>query len=146
MTELTLTVERIIDAPAETLYNAWLDPQMLKQFMTPDDGVVVSKAEVDAVEGGRYLILMESSERQMPHTGTYLTLNPFSQIAFTWESPFSTDDSTVTIDFKPADNGVRVIINHIKFISEEMRNNHEKGWTQILEVIDTLLHTQTSSA
>lgn len=146
MTDLTLTVHRHISAPIEKLYKAWLDPHMLSQFMTPDEGVSVSKAVVDPVEGGRYLIVMKSAVREMPHSGTYLTLSPYSKIEFTWESPFSTQDSTVTIDFETKDNGTLVTINHVKFISEEMRTNHENGWKEILEIIDQLLTRHRDTA
>lgn len=142
MTDLTLTVQRLIDAPIEALYNAWLDPQMLTRFMTPDDGVTVSKAEVNPVVGGRYLIVMKSPRREMPHTGEYLVLTPHTQIAFTWDSPFSIAGSTVTIDFKATDQGTMVTIHHVRFTGEEMRTNHENGWTEILEIIDTLLSDQ----
>ncbi len=35
MTDLTLNVSRTINASAETLFNAWLDPKMLARFMSP---------------------------------------------------------------------------------------------------------------
>ena len=33
MTELSLTVERVIGAAQSDLFNAWLDPKMLAKFM-----------------------------------------------------------------------------------------------------------------
>jgi uncharacterized protein YndB with AHSA1/START domain len=80
------------------------------------------------------------NDKEIPHTGTYLEVTPHSKIEFTWESPFSIDGSTVTILFKSLDgNRTEIDFNHIKFISEEERNDHEGGWTYILEVLDGML-------
>uniref|UniRef100_UPI003B5240C5 SRPBCC family protein n=1 Tax=Roseovarius indicus TaxID=540747 RepID=UPI003B5240C5 len=52
--DLTLTVERVIDASPETLFDAWLDPETMKRFICPGDTTVPS-ATSDAHEGGRFL-------------------------------------------------------------------------------------------
>ena len=44
MTDLTLTVERTIQAPQQDLFRAWLDPEMLRRFMTPGPGMTVPRA------------------------------------------------------------------------------------------------------
>ena len=36
---LALKVERIIKASAEKIYKAWLDPETLKKFMIPGQGM-----------------------------------------------------------------------------------------------------------
>ena len=38
MTDLTLTVERTIKAPPATVFEAWLNPEMLRKFMMPGAG------------------------------------------------------------------------------------------------------------
>lgn len=139
MTDLTLTVSRTIKAPAEALFEAWLDPQMLARFMTPGPGVTVPKAEADAREGGRFAIVMKAGDDEIPHAGTYKEITRHSRLVFTWESPFSVDDSTVTVDFAPADGGTAVTLSHVKFPSEESRDNHEGGWTMILGALEAAL-------
>ena len=136
MTELSLNVSRTINAPVEALFNAWLDPEMLARFMLPGDGMSVPKAETDPVEGGRFDIIMQAGEQEIPHAGTYKKIDRHSQLVFTWESPFSTDGSTVTLDFKPVDGGTEVNLNHVKFPNEESRDNHEGGWAAILAKLD----------
>ena len=72
----------------------------------------------------------------MPHAGTYKTIDRPSRLAFTWESPFSTvENSTVTIDFAERDGGTDVTLHHVRFENEELRNNHQGGWTAILEAL-----------
>jgi uncharacterized protein YndB with AHSA1/START domain len=93
MTELSLTLNRRINAPAQKVFDAWLDPKMLARFMVTCEGGSVPKAETEARVGGRFHIVMKPGGEEIPHEGTYKTIDPHRQIIFTWESPFSADGS-----------------------------------------------------
>jgi len=133
MTDLTLNVSRTIDASPEALFNAWLDPALLAKFMAPAPGMTVPHAANDPVEGGRFDIVMKAGEQEIPHAGTYVEINRHSRLVFTWESPMSTDGSTVTLTFDAVDGGTKVNLHHVKFANEESRDNHAGGWERILE-------------
>ncbi len=134
MTELSLTVNRRINAPAQKVFDAWLDPKMLARFMIPGEGGSVPKAETDAKVGGRFHIVMKPGGEEIPHEGTYKTIDPHRQIVFSWESPFSVDGSMVTLNFKPAGaNATDLELVHEKFASEQSRDGHTGGWTAILD-------------
>lgn len=139
MTELKLQVSKTINAAPEKVFNAWLDPEMLARFMLPGPNTSVPSASSDATVGGRFAILMKSGDDEIPHAGTYKEIDPHSRIVFTWESPYSSDDSTVTLDFAPGEGGTLVTLTHVKFPSEDSRDNHEGGWTQILTVLADVL-------
>ena len=54
------------------------------------------------------------------------------RLRFSWESPYSTDDSTVTLDFAEIDSAATwVELTHVKFLHEEARSDHEGGWGNI---------------
>lgn len=137
MTDLTLTVERIISAPQERVFDAWLDPRALRRFMTPGPGVTCPEATVDARVGGRFALTMTSGDERIPHGGTYLEITPHSRIVFTWESPVSAAGSTVTLDFSPRDGGTHLRLSHVTFRDEETRDNHQNGWGSILAALAT---------
>lgn len=140
MDDMMITVNRRISAPVETVFNAWLDPQMLARFMIPGEGMNVPKAEADAKVGGRFTIIMAAGEDEIPHGGEYREINRHSKLVFTWESPFSIDGSTVTLNF--ADGGgdtTDLELIHIKFPNEESRDNHKGGWNTILAKLDDVL-------
>lgn len=139
MNDLTLTVERTIKAPPEDVFNAWLNPEMLRRFMMPAAGMSVPRASNDPEEGGRFEVVMLAGEKEIPHAGTYREINPHDRIVFTWESPFSVDDSTVTLTFAPADEGTFVTLTHVRFSDAETRDNHKGGWVGILELLDATL-------
>lgn len=132
MTELELTVKKRIAAPREAVFNAWLAPATLAKFMRPPEMALPARVETDPVKGGRFSIVMRSQEKEIPHSGTYLAIDPHAHLSFTWESPFSLDDSVVTIDFVEVDAATTdVTLRHVKFRSEEARNGHVRGWTAI---------------
>lgn len=143
MTDLSLQVSRTINAPAEKLFNAWLDPAMLARFMIPGEGMSEPKVQNDPQEGGKFSILMQGADRELPHSGTYLKIAPHSQIVFTWESEFSIDGSTVTLDFTPEGDGTRVDLKQVKFFNEEARESHKGGWENILATLETATASST---
>ena len=139
MTDLTLTVERTIKAPQVDVFNAWLNPEMLRKFMMPAVDMSVPQASNDPKVGGRFEIVMRAGENDMPHAGTYREITPNDRIVFTWESPFSTEDSTVTLTFDPVETGTLVTLTHVRFKDAETRDNHEGGWIGILGALQTTL-------
>jgi len=134
MSELELTVNRTISAPRERVFKAWLDPDMIAKFMhVPNKGSVASKVKNEPVKGGRFSIIMINDDKEIPHAGTYLEIDPYSRLVFTWESPYSLDDSVVTIDLVARDAGsTDITLRHVKFRNEGARDGHREGWTAIL--------------
>ncbi|MBA3911666.1 MAG: SRPBCC domain-containing protein [Rhodobacter sp.] len=132
MTDLTLTCRRVIKAAPELVYNAWLDPAVMTRFMSPGPDMHVSEARSDPRVGGRFFVLMQG-DKPYPHEGSYLELVPHSRIVFTWEAPWSAPGTQVELVMTPVAEGTEVVLTHVKFMSEEARDNHFAGWTGILE-------------
>lgn len=134
MTDLTVNVEKTIHVPIEQAFDAWLNPVMLSEFMTPMPGMPESDVENDARVGGSFTITMHVGNQKLPHTGTYLEIDRPNKLVFTWKSERSLDDSVVTLNFSRIDDGTTTIsLTHVKFIDEEARSDHEGGWTNILD-------------
>ncbi|MBO6717505.1 MAG: SRPBCC domain-containing protein [Rhizobiaceae bacterium] len=138
MEDLELTVSRTIAAPRDKVFNAWLSPAMMAKFMRPSAGDRQARVTNDPKKGGSFEIVMVTAEnREIPHTGTYLAIDPHSHLAFTWASPHSLDDSRVTIDFaERGPNETEVTLHQVKFRSEQARDGHVKGWTVILAELE----------
>jgi uncharacterized protein YndB with AHSA1/START domain len=135
-TDLTLTVTRLIPASPERVFNAWLDPMKLVQFMVPGAEGGCRAAETDPRVGGRYSITMTMGDREVPHAGTYLEIDPHRRIAFTWEPAHAAPGSTVAIDLVPEGTGTMVTLTHVKFTSEDSRQGHIRGWTWIMDTLE----------
>ena len=131
-TDLSLTATRTIAAAPERVFDAWLDPAMLMRFMQPGPGMTTPQAKTDPNIGGRFDLIMKKDDDEMPHGGVYKIIDRPNRLVFSWESPFSVEGSTVTLDFRPEGDGTHVTLTHIRFPNEESRDNHEGGWTAIL--------------
>jgi len=64
-----VTFERTYDAPLETVWQAWTDPEKLKQWWGPDN-VSIPECEVDLRVGGRFYIVMQAGEAMGEYAGT----------------------------------------------------------------------------
>ena len=134
MTDLTLKLEKTVNAPIEKVFDAWLDPAMLTQFVLPQPGMPQPEVENDPREGGQFKIVMRHGDDELPHTGSYLVIDRPRQLKFSWSSHYSPDDSTVTLDFEGLGaNTTRVVLTQVKFLHEEARDAHRGGWSNILD-------------
>jgi uncharacterized protein YndB with AHSA1/START domain len=80
--------ERTYDAPLETVWKAWTEPAMLKQWWGPND-VIIPECEVDLRVGGRIYIVMEAGEAmgaykgtRWPMEGTFTVVEENSKLAY----------------------------------------------------------------
>jgi uncharacterized protein YndB with AHSA1/START domain len=126
-----LVVRRTIDAGAEELFDAWLDPQALSEWMLPE-GVSAIVPTVDARVGGKYKLIMTTGSGDVPHDGVYLTIDRPHTLAFTWNSPYTHGIETkVTVEFRAAANGTEVVLTHELLPVGEVEG-HRRGWTEAI--------------
>ena len=133
MSEFSLTVRREIAAPAETLFDAWLDAEKLGTWLRPRV-VSETRAETDPREGGDFRIVMVSDRDDILHEGTYREIDRPRRLVFTWCSR-ATDhrDSVVTVTFEALESGSTVVeIHQVGLQDEESRAGHTEGWSDAL--------------
>jgi uncharacterized protein YndB with AHSA1/START domain len=140
MTDLSVNIEKIIHAPIEKVFDAWLNPKIMSKFMMGMPDMPESDVETDAREGGNFTIIMHYRGEKLPHTGKYLEISRPDKLVFTWASHHSLDDSTVTLNFTKVDNNkTKISLSHVKFIDEEARSAHEGGWGCILDKLNEII-------
>ena len=140
MNELQVNINKTIAAPIEKVFNAWLDPTILSQFILPMPGMAQPEVENDPREGGTFTIVMQVGDHKIPHTGTYLEINSPNKLMFSWQSPESTDDSVVTLTLQAlSEQSTQLQLQHVRFIDEQRRANHEGGWGNIVDTLNEVL-------
>ncbi len=83
-----VTVKRRINAPAQRIFDAWLDPAALAEWMRPcSSSTGRSDVKVDAREGGAFEIVMHVPSGPVRHTGVYQSIEAPRRLVFTWNSP-----------------------------------------------------------
>jgi uncharacterized protein YndB with AHSA1/START domain len=135
--EYALTVRREIAAPAEELFDAWLDADSLGTWLRPG-GIRETRAETDPREGGSFRIVMvDDGAASLLHTGTYHEIDRPRRLVFTWSSPATHfRDSLVTVTFEPSASSTVVEIHQVGLPDEEARASHNAGWTDALHELD----------
>ena len=130
-----VVVRRVIAASAEDLFDAWLDPEALAQWMRP--GTINSTvARVEPRVGGTYEITMQGQSGPIVHRGVYRHIERPKRLVFTWISgPTEYQETLVTVDFVRVDNRTEVIVTHEQ-LPESAKPSHSKGWTSGLEHLD----------
>jgi uncharacterized protein YndB with AHSA1/START domain len=137
----TVTVKRKIAAPAQEIFDAWLDPASLREWMRPCSArEKLSDVKVDAREGGAFEIVMHVASGPVRHTGVYQVIDAPRRLVFTWNSPHAGDnDSLVTVEFRPEGKATEVVITHERLPQDKVAG-HTGGWTEILESLANQLN------
>jgi uncharacterized protein YndB with AHSA1/START domain len=82
--DLTLVITKTFDAPRERVFDAWLDPKIISQWIGPRS----ISAEAQLLEprvGGRYRIFMRGSDGKGPMVGgIYREIKRPERLVFTW--------------------------------------------------------------
>ena len=96
--------ERTYDASPETVWQAWTDPKMIKQWWGPNN-VIIPECEVDLRVGGKIYIVMEAGEAMGPYKGTkwpmlgkFTAVEPNSQLSYTVQAWTEGQNEETTID------------------------------------------------
>lgn len=130
------------------VWRAWTDPQALKRWWAPEPGDRVSVAQLDVRVGGRFRIVFGGPEGTAHEVqGTYREVVPKRKLVFTWCWPRTTPgrESLVTILFRAAASGTELVFTHEQFFDETARDNHRRGWSELLVRLDTFLKGDVQS-
>jgi uncharacterized protein YndB with AHSA1/START domain len=103
-----LVLTRTINAPREQVFNAWTDPELLKQWFAPLPWRT-PVAEMDVRIGGSNLIVMRGPDgNEFPNRGVYLEVIKNERLVFTdaftkaWEP---SDKPFITVELTFEDQG-----------------------------------------
>jgi uncharacterized protein YndB with AHSA1/START domain len=141
--EYLVTVQREIAAPAEDLFDAWLDAQSLGSWLKPD-GIRETRAETDPRVGGAFRIVMVDDDSSIEHNGIYREIDRPRRLVFTWSSPATRfRDSIVTVTFQPSSSSSTVVeIHQVGLPDEGARVGHHAGWSDALRELDRTTQQQ----
>jgi uncharacterized protein YndB with AHSA1/START domain len=146
-------VTRIFDAPVEKVWQAWSDPEYVRQWWGPT-GFTCPLAEMDFREGGTSLVCMRAPQeyggQEMYNTWTYHKIDPKNRIEFI--NHFTDKDRTKldpaqmgmppgipkevphVITFKNLDgNRTEMTVTEHGYTSEQARDLSKLGMEQCLD-------------
>ena len=124
-----ITIENIVNAPAEKIWNYWSKPEHIIKWNSPSDDWHTPRAENDLRAGGKFLSRMEAKDGSFGFDfgGVYDVVTKNKYIEYTMD-----DGRKVKITFSPQGNKTKVVI----IFEAENENPVEMqrgGWQAILD-------------
>ncbi len=135
-----LVLKHAYRCPVEKLFAAWLDPEIVSQFMCPGE-VKIARLVWPAKVGGEFIVDMIHNGKPHPHNGRFLEIDGPRRIVFTWNSEHAGKDSQVTLDFAETETRGESLLTltHERLPSVEAIGQHRGGWNGIMENLATVL-------
>ena len=142
-TENALTFQRTYAAPRERVFQAWTDPEALKQWFGPHDDFDIPTAEVDPRVGGKYrFVLVSPDGNKNIAGGTYKEVQPNEKLVFTFtweEGGMDIGETLVTVEFRDKGDQTEVSLTHELLPTEEARQAHSDGWNGTMTRLEKYL-------
>jgi uncharacterized protein YndB with AHSA1/START domain len=144
MSKPTAIAVQTFRVPAQRVYDAVIDPDMIARFMfgplLREETILHVRA--DARVGGRFSYKVRRDETEIDHVGKFLELDRPKRVVFTWAIAGEGEDdpSIVAIDITPRPDGCSLRLTHemdekwAAFIDRS-----RAGWEKMFSVLATLL-------
>lgn len=137
----TVRVRRLMPAAPDVVFDEWLDPESLREWMCPRP-VYCVEVVVEPRVGGLVRFDIDDSGTSVLITGQFLTIDRPRVLRFTWTNSDWADPtvvSTVNVEFEPAGDGQTLMsIEHSLLPPEEFNSFHD-GWVLTLEQLGARL-------
>jgi uncharacterized protein YndB with AHSA1/START domain len=137
----TVELTRTVRSPRNRVYEAWTNPEVLRQWFGPAN-MHCTSITLDARVGGAYSLGVRpdgapATQPEAIATGHYTRVAPGKLLQFTWKPTWRPgEESLVTVSFQDAaGEGTEITIRHEKFESEAIEG-YTKGWTACLEKME----------
>jgi len=144
MNDNTLVIKKIFNAPAEKVFAAWTDPDMVKKWYGPE-GMTTDIHEMDVREGGVYRLTMKSPDGAVhPLRGTFTAIQRPTRLEMTWqwESEGAGDEegpeTTVKVELVEKEGKTEMTLTH-ELTSKEACDMHQQGWESSFTKLEKIL-------
>ncbi|MHC9296095.1 SRPBCC family protein [Mycobacterium sp. LTG2003] len=137
----TVHVQRVMPATPEVVFDQWLDPESLADWMCPRPVRCVA-ITVEPHVGGKVRFDVDDSGTSVLITGQFLTIDRPHVLRFTWSNSDWADPtvvSVVNVAFEPVgDDETLMSIVHSMLPAEEFDDFHN-GWILTFEQLAAVL-------
>jgi uncharacterized protein YndB with AHSA1/START domain len=135
-------VARTIAAPAEKIFDIWIDP---KSPGGPWFGS--ERAIVNPVVDGLFYFCVAHEGRKWPHYGRFLRIERPHVAEYTWMSePTKGVESIVTVTMERLGEETKVTVRHSGVPDDEMGRRHGEGWAWVLSALADALAARRSAS
>ncbi|GAS87375.1 SRPBCC family protein [Mycolicibacterium brisbanense] len=138
---VVVRVQRVMPATPEEVFDEWLDPEALREWMCPRPVHCVA-VQVEPRVGGLVRFDVDDQGSSVLITGQFLTIDRPRLLSFTWSNSDWSDptaSSVVNVTFTAhGDDETLMAIEHSLLPSEEFENFHN-GWILTVDQLAAVL-------
>lgn len=137
--KLTATISINIDAPVSRVWQALVDPALIKQYMFG------TNAESDWKKGSKIKFKGEWNGKSYEDSGTIVDIIPEKLLYTTYYSPLSGKEdkpenyANVNYELEPAGNGTKLTVSQNNLEDEAAVNHSKQNWDMVLDGLKKLL-------
>ena len=126
-----LTVARTIAAPADKVFDVWMDPKSPGGPWFGADRVIVN-----TVVDGLFYLAVKHEGRTWPHFGRFVQIERPGCVEYTWMSEATKGcESVVRVTFAANGEKTEVTLQHSGVPDDEMGRQHKDGWDWVLSML-----------
>lgn len=140
MTEVPVArVRRVLPAPPGVVFDAWLDPDSLADWMCPRPSRCTA-ITVEPHVGGRVRFDVDTLGESVLIVGQFLAVDRPNLLRFTWSHSGWADPtatSIVNVAFQPCGDGETLMsIEHSLLPTRDALDDHQHGWEVTVDQLE----------
>lgn len=137
MTGTEIRVEKVFRHPRERVFDTFVDPVHVGDWLFRTPGGVMEKTGYDPVPGGRFAIFERRGIDLARHFGRFVEIDRPRRIVFDFRTDDDGEWTRVTVAFEVQGGGCRVVLTHD--LAPEWAAYADRtlqGWTTILDGLE----------
>lgn len=142
---MDITVKRTIPAPADKVFDVWMDPKSPGGPWFGSETLIMAPAPPAVGSLFYFTVLWEG--HSWAHFGRFVEIQRPGKVEYTWMSEGTKGvESTVTVTFDGHGKETEVTLHHLNLPDDELGRQTEWGWAHILASVAETLAKKSASA
>ncbi|MGI5486820.1 metalloregulator ArsR/SmtB family transcription factor [Microtetraspora malaysiensis] len=138
----TVRIERTYQAPADVVFDAWTNPEVIKKWWHAGPDWDTVEAQVDLRVGGHLRVVMRDTEgAEYTGTATYTVVERPSRLGWIWhgEEGEAGTGSRCDLEISERDGVTHVVLTHSGLPDQHAAAELREGWGLCLDNLDTVI-------
>ena len=132
-------VTQRFDAPAERVFDAWVDPAQAGLWLFATASQPATRVEIDARASGSFRFVERNGDSVIEHAGEYIEIARPRRLAFTLSKhAHLRGHSRVAVEIAPVETGCEVTLVH-EGVPPDQASRIEGRWAGMLYGLATIL-------
>jgi uncharacterized protein YndB with AHSA1/START domain len=136
-----LRIERTYAAAAESVFDAWTSPEVMRRWLHCGPDWETPVAEVDLRVGGQVVILMRKPDGgEGGARGEYTLIDRPNRLVMRWAFNDEPDnEQRIELSFTESDGSTTVVLVNSAISTERRRDGQDWGWRGCLDQLERML-------